>query len=383
MKKYILLSLLICLWAVKSLAAPPVDKNTTVQLSFDRAAPPARFYIWYHESAGYDSADPKKWGMNTLVCAGTISEQGACKTTPFWITANPGTPNVITVRFVHLATRKEVVLSVYGVKHMFLRNRETLLSSNTTDGSKTPSDWDGEPYFDFYIYGDELSKLNLSGVWEQVLIQNVKQWDNGGCGIVPINVACSATVANWIARIRLEVVDTGNQQIYLPDFPHSTPIINLNLTNFPGRPGGSEISGETSLDMCLYDGNSSKSKRLFLRFEDDGQEAVGRAAGAFSIRRRGSAVGVQTDPRDRLDYQVSVTNPVTGAKETVTNGRALDWQGVNNPKYLRQVILPGGREAVQCVPAPIVLTTPAFSASSKNAGEYTGTLRIIYTPSTL
>ena len=132
--------------------------------------------------------------------------------------------------------------------------------------------------------------------------------------------------------------------------------------------------------MCLYDGNSSKSKRLFLRFEDDGLEAVGRAAGAFSIRRRG---GFQAEPRDRLDYQVSVTNPVTGAKETVTNGRAVDWQGVNNPKYLRQVILPGGREAVQCVPAPIVLTTPAFSASSKNAGEYTGTLRIIYTPSTL
>jgi hypothetical protein len=26
---------------------------------------------------------------------------------------------------------------------------------------------------------------------------------------------------------------------------------------------------------------------------------------------------------------------------------------------------------------------PAFAASSKNAGDYTGTLRVIYTPSTL
>ncbi|MCL7706558.1 hypothetical protein M8368_24575, partial [Enterobacter kobei] len=26
---------------------------------------------------------------------------------------------------------------------------------------------------------------------------------------------------------------------------------------------------------------------------------------------------------------------------------------------------------------------PSFTASSKNAGDYTGTLRIIYTPSTL
>jgi hypothetical protein len=46
-------------------------------------------------------------------------------------------------------------------------------------------------------------------------------------------------------------------------------------------------------------------------------------------------------------------------------------------------VLPGGRESVLCIPAPIILKTPAFAASSKNAGDYTGTLRVIYTPSTL
>lgn len=116
------------------------------------------------------------------------------------------------------------------------------------------------------------------------------------------------------------MVDPGNQQIYLPAFPHSTPVVNLNLTNFPGRPGGSEIKGENSLDMCLYDGNNSTSTRAFLRFEDDGLDATGRAEGAFSIRRRG---GSQTDPRDRLDYQVLVTNPTTGATEVAANGKTL------------------------------------------------------------
>lgn len=95
------------------------------------------------------------------------------------------------------------------------------------------------------------------------------------------------------------------------------------------------------------------------------------------------AGGSQTDPRDRLDYQVLVTNPITGATETIANGKTLVWQGTNDPQYLRQAVLPGGRESVLCIPAPIILKTPSFAASSKNAGDYTGTLRVIYTPSTL
>ena len=61
-------------------------------------------------------------------------------------------------------------------------------------------------------------------------------------------------------------------------------------------------------------------------------------------------------------------NPVTGAAETAANGKTLIWQGTNDPQYLRQVVLPGGRESVLCVPAPIILKTPAFAASSKMPG---------------
>ena len=107
---------------------------------------------------------------------------------------------------------------------------------------------------------------------------------------------------------------------------------------------------------------NSTSTRAYLRFEDDGLPAADRAEGAFSIRRRG---GSQSDARDRLDYQVSVTHPVTGATETVANGKTVVWQGTNDPQYLRQVILPGGHETVLCIPAPIILKTPAFAASSK------------------
>lgn len=370
MIKYLFILLFLSLWAGQTLAGDPAGRNTSVGISFDRTAPPARFDIWYHESGGFDAADPQKWGRNTLTCESlTDSTYGACNDTPLWANASHLKPAAIKLRFTHTLTGKTVDIKVFGKHCMFLWGLDRTYESYVTSGSFTIADWNKKPYFDFYIVKSELDNLSLSGIWTATLKQNLREWSPK----YPI-------LAKWQANIRIEVVDPGNQQIYLPAFPHSTPIINLNLTNFPGRPGGSEIQGENSLDMCLYDGNNSTSTRAYLRFEDDGVTSADRAEGAFSIRRRG---GSQTDTRDRLDYRVSVTNPITGASETVANGKTLVWQGTNDPQYLRQVVLPGGRESVLCVPAPIILKTPAFAASSKNAGDYTGTLRIIYTPSTL
>ncbi|MGK9616956.1 CfaE/CblD family pilus tip adhesin, partial [Salmonella enterica subsp. enterica] len=53
-----------------------------------------------------------------------------------------------------------------------------------------------------------------------------------------------------------------------------------------------------------------------------------------------------------------------------------------NKGVLRRVVLPGQRNSVLCVPAPMELITPSFTLSSKTAGRYRGTLRIIYTPTT-
>jgi hypothetical protein len=384
-KKSLSVLLLLSLWLNPALAGSPAGRNTSVTMAFDRVAPPARLDIWLQESGGFSSSDPQKWGRNTLTCLSrTDPTYGACMTAPVWFTANPAAPYPINLRFTHTLTKKTVDIKVYGEKHMFMNGKTYSFASYVTGGAGDVAAWNREPYFDFYAIRSELSKLNLAGVWTATLKQNLREWGSATCGgdFNNANVGCPGylTIASWQASLRIEVVDSGNQQIYLPAFPHSTPIVNLNLTNFPGRPGGSEIRGETSLDICLYDGNNSASPRAFLRFEDDGLTATDRAEGAFSIRRRG---GSQTEVRDRLDYQVSVTHPLTGAIEPVSNGKLIVWQGVNDPQHLRQVVLPGGRETVLCVPAPITLTTPAFPARSKNAGDYTGTLRIIYTPSTL
>ncbi|EML2224502.1 CfaE/CblD family pilus tip adhesin [Klebsiella aerogenes] len=381
----LLILLLASICFAEAQAGSPAGRNTSVAFAFDRQSPPARMDIWLHESGGYDTSDPQKWGRNTLTCQSrTDTTYGACMTAPVWFPANPAAPYPINLRFTHAITNKTVDVKVYGEHHMFINNKTFVFASYVTGGTVDASAWNSAPYFDFYIVRSELNKLDQAGIWTATLKQDLREWGSASCGgdFNNVNIGCPGylTIAKWQANLRIEVVDPGNQQIYLPAFPHSTPVVNLNLTNFPGRPGGSEIKGENSLDMCLYDGNNSTSSRAFLRFEDDGLDATGRAEGAFSIRRRG---GSQTDPRDRLDYQVLVTNPTTGATEVAANGKTLTWEGTNNRRYLRQVVLPGGRESVLCIPAPITLKTPAFAASSKNAGDYTGTLRVIYTPSTL
>lgn len=66
--KYLFILLLLSLWTGQTLAGAPAGRNTSVGISFDRTAPPARFDIWLHESGGFDTADPQKWGRNTLTC---------------------------------------------------------------------------------------------------------------------------------------------------------------------------------------------------------------------------------------------------------------------------------------------------------------------------
>lgn len=294
MNKCLFILLFLSLWTGQTLAGAPAGRNTSAEISYDRSSPPARFDIWVHEPSGYDTADPQKWGRNTLTCLSrTDPTNGACMTAPVWFSANPAAPYPITLRFTHALTKKTVDIKVYGEHYMFINSKVFTFASFVTGGTGDIAAWNREPYFDYYIVRSELDKLTLPGIWTATLKQNLRQWGGGNCGgnFNDVDVGCPGylTLASWQATVRIEVVDPGNQQIYLPAFPHSTPIVNLNLTNFPGRPGGSEIQGESTVDMCLYDGNNSASTRAYLRFEDDGLTATGRTEGAFSIRRRGEA----------------------------------------------------------------------------------------------
>lgn len=256
MNKCLFILLCLSLWTGQTLAGAPAGRSTSAGISFDRMVAPARFDIWLHESGGYDAADPQKWGRNTLTCQSrTDTTYGACMTAPVWFSANPAAPYAITLRFTHALTRKTVDIKVYGDHYMFINNKVFTFASFVTGGTSDLAAWNREPYFDFYIVKGELDKLTLSGIWTATLKQNLRQWGSASCGgnFNDVNVGCPGylTIANWQANIRIEVVDSGNQQIYLPAFPHSTPIVNLNLNNFPGRPGGSEIQGKIRW-ICVF-----------------------------------------------------------------------------------------------------------------------------------
>lgn len=179
----------------------------------------------------------------------------------------------------------------------------------------------------------------------------------------------------WTARIVLNVKDLNSQVVYFPAFPYAVPQVELNLSNRPGTASNLTVRGSLSLDMCLYDGSNSASNRINVLFQDEGADAPGRPDGMFSVYRTG---GDKPSQSDRVDYKVSVIDPTTGTSRTVSNATRISWSDTNRRNILRQVVLPGTSKVSLCVPAPITLTTPAFTLADKAAGRYTGRLKIIY-----
>ncbi|QXN63186.1 CfaE/CblD family pilus tip adhesin [Serratia fonticola] len=351
----------------------PQAQDTKVNITFDRMSLPANIYIWERVFGGSTddgecntTTDCKDKDMiNALTCySETDPTNGACQVKLWWWDSlNNNTSKNLTLRFTHSSgkTKNLLVTSIKATgKH-----------SSWISGAAL-----GSQGFSTFIPASELNKLSDAGVWRAELKMQVKAWDD-----------CSASAygcpgifrVTWKASLTLNVTDYGNHQIYLPAFPTSIPSVNLNLNTRPGGDSGMNISGSSSLDMCLYDGIDSTSNRISLLFQDEGATASGRLRGRFSLYRRG---GDKTKASNRLDYQVSVINPTTGAVQEIANGKEVIWIDTNRRNIQRPVVLPGGGAPTFCVPAPLTLITPAFSMADKTAGDYTGQLRIIYTPTT-
>lgn len=164
-------------------------------------------------------------------------------------------------------------------------------------------------------------------------------------------------------------------QIYFPDAPAGSPRVNLMLQ----KATPSSMEGTKTVPMCLYDGDDASSSRTTLTLLDEGSPAPGRPSGQFSVYRLGGNKTVQTD---RVDYQVSIINPTTGAREQVSQGNAIVWNGTAKRAVQQLVSLPGIPGLSHCLPAPLTLRTPAFGIGDKSAGRYSGQLKIIYRPST-
>ncbi|CAI1630541.1 Colonization factor antigen I subunit E [Serratia fonticola] len=358
---------------------PPQAQDTVVNMSFDRMSLPTNVFIWQNVFGGSSSvttcgstngiACSNLDFINSLVCYSTSDPTyGACPVLLWWWSGS-GVSNStsLTLRFTHDGGEtKDLQITSF-------KNR----ADDSPVGSWVSGRVVSPEGFRTFIPSSELNKLSTAGIWRAKLKMQVKAWDS--CSNWSTNACPGIHRVDWTATITLNVTDYGNQQIYLPAFPTSAPSVNLNLNTRPGAGSRKSVSGSTNLDMCLYDGNNSASNRISLLLQDEGGTATGRPDGQFSIYRKG---GDQSKASDRLDYQVSVINPTTGAVQDISNGKEIIWSDTNRRNIQRPVVLPGGGAPALCVPAPLTLTTPAFSMADKTAGDYTGTLRIIYTPTT-
>lgn len=337
----------------------PMARNTTLTAKYDRMAVPSSLTIWDKLSGGSDDTGEDKWTRNSLVCKSTSdSTYGACTNTkPVW--GAPASDANITLKFMRDGTAASVNLTVVGLRNTGCGQFSASNAVKCADGRTFVT-------FTYTISQSELAKITTPGVWRATLKQDLFQW-------------VSTYLYTWTASIVLTVTDLNNQQIYFPAFPYSAPRVDLNLNNRPGTSKNTAASGTASLDMCLYDGSNSSSNRVSMLFSDGGESATGRAAGLFSVYRTGAD---KTQAANRIDYQVSVINPTTGAAQAISNGTEITWTNTNQRNIQRQVVLPGVPGVSLCVPAPIRLITPAFNLADKAAGRYTGKLTIIYTPST-
>lgn len=349
---------------------PPMARNSSMIVKYDRMAVPSSVTIWDGLSGGRDDTDSQKWGRNTLVCkSSSDTTYGACnRTVPVWAPGSPSDAN-IKLKFTLDGTATSIDLNVVGRHAITKHTPYTWIydyPASTAVGFNNPQRVVTN-LFTYSLSQSELARLTTPGVWKATLKQDLWKW------------SMLSYLNTWTANITLVVTDLNNQQVYFPAFPHSTPRVDLNLNNRPGTSKNTAASGSVSLDMCLYDGSNSSSNRINMLFRDEGASAPGRDFGRFSVYRTGAD---KTQAANRIDYQVSVINPTTGATQAINNGTEISWTNTNLRRIERQVVLPGVPGVSLCVPAPMQLITPAFNLADKRAGNYTGKLTIIYTPST-
>ncbi|MBA3211378.1 CblD like pilus biogenesis initiator [Salmonella enterica] len=363
-----------------SLAAKqdPAARYTPVTQRFDLSSLPGDIPIWISESGGYDSNDPPKWARNSLLCDSTGNPtRGMCEIgRGSWAQWGSTGRSEVSLTFTEERSQQTIVLNLRGYHTIHYNPRSECGEGGHTEyklyGVGAITCYSGqrasEARFNVWLPGSELARIPFGGVWKADLWLYLTQWSP------------KKELAIWQAPITLDVTDNRNMQIYFPQFGLASPHVDLGLRPLPGTGSAALMAGQASTDMCLYDGfgSNSGSMELLMRDNSGNANAAGRPPGAFSVYREGAS---PADPANRLDYTVSMPDILTRQPLTVSNGQTMRWNGTGRAE-MRPVRLPSMTHPVMCYPAPLQLQVPPFTTAGKNAGRYTGTLSVIFTPST-
>lgn len=328
---------------------PPHTWNDKIERTFDLSSP-SEVVVWDDKIALRDSKAVPNWNSRGYwVCHSDSDDSfGACATKGRW-RANDYD---FKLRFTEAKSGATRTLDVLAKK-----TRLGLESSlNGPRGGKDPA----EVRIDVRISSSELRKLPAGGIWKAHLKLKQMTW-----GLME-------SVADTNAEITLHVTDTKNVQIYLPEHSTTTPTVDLGLTGQVSR--GGRTAGRRNIDMCLYDGFGSNSSWFDVTVKDD-LSVRQRVAGNFSVVRDGTSGQA---PRERVDYGVSYLH--NGQRQPLNNGETVRLLGGGYAE-VRLVFLPNIPVPVMCKPMPLTLETPEFNVKDKDAGSYSGKLRIIFSPS--
>ena len=358
MKKNIYCWLTAMCWLVSLpvLADLPTNSTTNMTETMDTSTLPALLYIWNNVAVGSTSGDSSaRVGMACK--SSTAPANGACRTDVVW-TDGAAAAGSITLLFTQERTGATKTLTVTGTRFNGVSIRQPWTTVSSTINSA--------PVFTYSIAQNELSKLT-DGVWRATLMMDYYRTTDV--------VASSSINATWTANITLTVTTESAQQVYFPAFASTDATVDLRIRGLFTQ----AASGSASLDMCLYDGANAAGKTIILSLSDAGGSPSDRTSGLFSVYRTGGSVA---DAADRIDFAISVTNPVTSAAQKVKNGEPITWTAPYGGFTGRLVTLPNYTTSTYCVPSPLTFTTPTFKPSAKNSGDYTGTVTVTYTPST-
>ncbi len=358
--------------SAKAQRIEPTGRETPVTATFDKSSAPSQIDIWKDESGGIDSDNDSLWGRNTWVCLSSSDPAtGQCRTSVTGVQdGNTTIPIVFTEQRSHLTQ----VINLTGYHNISVSVSNGCWGTGVIGGpyqvyAAMEKNCYGtlhndESLLTVYVTSQEMQKLPFGGIWKADLKMSLMQWSP------------TIKLADWNAHITLNVTDTNNQQIYLPEFGEAAPRVDLNMRPLPGTGGNqTQMNGAVMIDMCLYDGYGSNSTSFTLKFDDQQQGTKERNNAYFSIY---SDHGDVNQDSGRIDYYVRMQAP-DGKYMSMIRGEDVVIPDIQTA-HIRPVHLPGIPQAVLCIPAPLELSTKTIDINSKQAGHYTGHLIVNFTP---
>ncbi|HDS1533310.1 TPA: pilin protein [Stenotrophomonas maltophilia] len=346
-------------WAQRPPETHPSSARQDIVMSWDRSAMPGDIELWAPRTVlGYERSGELGYGSLHLTCmSNSDSAQGRC---PIRDTLEDltGVKSQISLRFSEARSSTQTDLDVVGE----IRRADATAICSLDYWSRSPRRiWTSVASIcagsspvgtgvELMLPGSELKRL-VAGRWTATLELVLRK-------------APDQQLATYTFHFDFTITDYDAVSIYFPEFPQTTPNVDLNLSY---DPLAQTVGGRKPLDMCLYDGLGSQSEYLGLTVTD----TSGRSPGPLGYSLWHDDGGSSDD--QRLDYMIELEH--AGVRRRMANGVEEQLRGIDTAK-LRLVLLPGMTQPVFCVPTPLLLTTPRVPITEQRAGGYEGQLKV-------